>query len=327
MARTRTWADIRATVVADARQNRTDVVMTAWGGLLSIPLLICVPVRLIGGFQQWLDITLGVLFFLLMPPAIYFKLRDRSNRGIKKRPYRPVPVAGHEGANGVLRTTSWRWAVVAGTAAVMAAWVALSSSMILAAPNRLVWDYGVGFLGSLVAGVFLLAVVAHPMMDRALLRLQAGLELEHPNATFAIFKSAQVCSEIACADPTSSLTAWNDNTSRAVITFDGEGIRVWDQSWGNRKNVSTIPWSRVASVQPAIARVRWRYIRGIDFRLISQPGEPDVGVVLPPARSQRRCRPLADAEYGALCAQLEEHVQNGKAQEGSTVVPTELVAE
>jgi hypothetical protein len=97
---------------------------------------------------------------------------------------------------------------------------------------------------------------------------------------------------------------------------------VWDQSWGNRKNVSTIPWSRVASLQPGIARVRWRYIRSIDFRLISQPGEPDLGFVLPPARSQRNCRPLADAEYRQLCAQLEEHVQNCKGQEDSAVEPT-----
>ena len=298
--------------MADARQNRTAFVMMAWGGLLSIPMLIGAAVMLIGGFQQWLGNTMAALLVLYLPAGLYFKLRDRPNRGIKKRPYRPVPVAEHEGANGGLRTTSWRWAVVAGTAAVMAAWGALTSAMILAAPNRLVWNYGVGLLVSVVAVVFLVAVVAHPMMDRALLRLQAGLELEHPNATFAVFKSAQVCSEIACADPTSSLTAWNDNTSRAVVTFDGEAIRVWDQSRGNRKNVSTIPWSRVASLQPGIARVRWRYIRSIDFRLISQPGEPDLGFVLPPARSQRNCRPLADAEYRQLCAQLEEHVQNCK---------------
>ncbi|TFC15146.1 hypothetical protein [Cryobacterium sp. MDB2-10] len=182
---------------------------------------------------------------------------------------------------------------------------------------------GIGSLGTPVVAVFLTAVVQHPMMDRALLRLQASLELEHPNATFAIFKSAQVRSEIASADPTSALTAWNDNTTRAVVTFDGEGIRVWDQSWGNRINAAIIPWSRVESLQPAIARVRWRYIRGIDLRLISQPGEPNVGVVLPPARSQRRCRALDDAQYGALYAQLEEHVQNYKAQEVSAVVPGE----
>ncbi|TFC19470.1 hypothetical protein [Cryobacterium glucosi] len=324
MARTRTWADIRATLAADARRNRTAFVMTAWGGLLSIPMLIGLAVMLIGGLHQWLGNTLAVLVVLYIPPGLYFSLRDRPNRGIKKRPYRPVSVADHEGANGVLRTISWRWAVVAGTAGAMAAWVALTSSLIVAVPNTYLWWMGIGLLGAPVAAVFLIAVVQHPMMDRALLRLQAGLEFEHPNATFAIFKSAQVCSEIACADPTSAPTAWNDNTSRAVVTFDGDGIRVWDQSWGNRMNAATIPWSRVESLKPAIARVRWRYIRGVELRLISQPGEPDVGVVLPPARSQRCFRPLDEVEYGALCAQLEEHVKYSKAQEDSTVVPGEL---
>jgi hypothetical protein len=310
MPHTRTWADIRATVAADARQNRTAFVMTVWSGLVSIPMLIGAAVMLIGGFQQWLGNTMAMLVVLSSPPALYFKLRDWPNRGVKKRPYRPVPLADHVRANGLLRAISWRWAVVAGTAGAMAAWVALSCSLIVAAPNAFVWWLGMGLLGTLVAAVFLVAVVAHPMMDRALLRLQAGLELEHPNATFVIFKSAQVCSEIACADPPSKLTAWSDNTSRAVITFDGEGIRAWDQSLGNRRVAATIPWSRVESLQPAIAKVRWRYVRSIDLRLISQPGEPDVGVVLPPARSQRDCRPLDDAEYGALYEQLEQLVQN-----------------
>ncbi|TFC15147.1 hypothetical protein [Cryobacterium sp. MDB2-10] len=121
MARTRTWADFRATVAADARRNRTAFVMTAWGGLLSIPMLIGAAVMLFGGFQQWLGNTMAVLAVLYFPPALYFKLRGRPNRGIKKRPYRPVPVADHGGTNGVLRAISWRWAVVAGTAGAVAA--------------------------------------------------------------------------------------------------------------------------------------------------------------------------------------------------------------
>jgi hypothetical protein len=70
--------------------------------------------------------------------------------------------------------------------------------------------------------------------------------------------------------------------------------------------------------------VRWRYIRGIDLRLISQPGESDVGVVLPPARSQRHCRPLTDSGFRALYAQLEEQVQKRKTQAIFTAVPGEL---
>ena len=95
----------------------------------------------------------------------------------------------------------------------------------------------------------------------------------------------------------------------AAHTFDVEGVRVWDQSWGNRAITATIPWSRVQSLEPAIAKVRWHFIRGIDLRLISLPGRSDVGFVLPPVRFQRHCRPLADEGYRALFAQLEGHVQ------------------
>jgi len=186
--------------------------------------------------------------------------------------------------------------------------LALASALIQAAPNRFVWDMGIALPASF-AVLLLAAVASHPVADRAAFRLQASLELENPNATFAIFKSSQVCSQIACADPTSNLSAWKDSTFRAVVTFDREGVRVWDQSWGKRTHAATISWSRVESLEPSIARVRWRFIRGIDLRLISPPGEPDVGVVLPPVRSQRYCRPLADEGYRALFAQLEGHLQ------------------
>lgn len=324
MARTRTWGDIRAAFVSDARENRTEFVMTVWGGLLGIPMLICAAMMAIGGFQQWLGNTMAVFVVLCFPPSLYFKLRDRSNRGVKRRPYRRVPVAGHEGANGLLRAVSWRWPVVAGSALAVVAYVALASLFILAAPNPFVWLVGLGLLVIVALGVFLSAVVTHPLADRAALRLQAGLELEHPNATFVIFKSDQVCSQIACADPQSVLKSWNDNTFRAVVTVDGDGITVWDQSWGKRINVATIPWSRVEGLRLAIARVRWRFVRGIDLHLASQPGEPDVGVVLPPATFQRRFCPLPDVEFFKLYAQLEEHLRKSKAQEISTAETGEL---
>lgn len=95
----------------------------------------------------------------------------------------------------------------------------------------------------------------------------------------------------------------------AAHKYDVEGVRVWDQSWGNRAITATIPWSRVQSLEPAFARVRWRFIRGIDFRLSSLPGRPDASFVLPPVRFQWHCRPLADEGYRALFAQLEGPVQ------------------
>jgi multisubunit Na+/H+ antiporter MnhG subunit len=308
MARIRTWADFRSAVASDARQNRTAFVMIAWSGLLSIPMLIGAAVMLFGVHQQWLGNTLAVLIVLYMPAGLYFKIRHRPNRAVKRRPYRRESVAGHRGAEGLLRPQSWRWAVVAATVAVSGSWVALACALIQAAPSRFVWQLGIALLASF-AVLLLAAVATHPVADRAAVRLQASMELEYPNATFAIFKSSQVCSQIACADPTSRVTAWNDSTFRAVVTFDVEGVRVWDQSWGNRVNAATIPWSRVQSLEPAVARVRWRFIRGIDLRLISLPGEPEVGVVLPPVKSQRHCRPVADEAYRALFAQLDEHLQ------------------
>ena len=155
------------------------------------------------------------------------------------------------------------------------------------------------------------------------MRLQAALEREYPNATFVILKSAQVSSQIACADPGSVLTSWNDVTFRAVVTVDENGLRVWDQFWGKRKNVAIIPWSRVHGLGLSMAKVRWRYVRAIDLQLTAEHGSPDVGVVLPPAKYNWGFRPLSDVNFRELHAQLGAHLAKSQAQ---AIVGSRLVS-
>ena len=198
--------------------------------------------------------------------------------------------------------------MIAGSVLAAVAYGGVTSWVFFASPAGSFWAVGMLILNSLTVAVVCSFAVRHPLADRAALRLQAELDGEHSNATFVIFKSAQVSSQIAGADPESVLTHWSDVTFRAVVTVDDDGLRVWDQFWGKRKNVATIPWSRVESLEPAIATVRWRYVRAINLRLISAPGERQVGVVLPPARYRwgyrRGFRPLSDAEFMELQRRL-----------------------
>ncbi|MBB5641967.1 hypothetical protein [Cryobacterium roopkundense] len=198
--------------------------------------------------------------------------------------------------------------MVAGTVLAAGIYCGAAVSVVFASPNEFVWFVGTAVLACLALVVLLAAAVTHPLADRAALRLHAELEGEHPNATFVVFKSGQVSSQIACADPESVLTSWNDVTFRAVVTVDEDGLRVWDQFWGKRNNVATIPWSRVDAVGVSIARVRWRYLRAIDLHLISPSGSPSSGVLLLPAQFNRWFRPRSDEGFLKLHAQLETYL-------------------
>lgn len=304
MTRTRTRADVRASFVSWVRRERTEFVMVVWGGIVGLLLLSTAALMLVGNSQPWLLVTLVVSLALWLPPRIYFQLRHRSNHGIKRRPYRSVLVDRHEQSDGSLTAVSWRWSVMLGSVLAAVASGGVVSSVFFASPTESFWAVGMLVLGGLAAALVFSAVVTHPLADRAARRLQAELEREHPDSTFVIFKSAQVSSQIACADPASVLTHWSDVTFRAVVTVDGDGLRVWDQFWGKRKNVATLPWSRVESLEPAIATVRWRYVRAVNLSLICAPGEPNVGVVLPPARYHWGFHPLPDTEFAELHRRL-----------------------
>ena len=314
MASTRTWGDILASLALWARRDRSEFVMAAWGGIVALPMLVGAAVMLFGDPPQWLGATMAVCLALCFPPKLYFDLRDRSNRGVKRRPYRRVPVTGHVKSDGSLRAVSWRWAVVAGSVLAAVVYCVAAVSVVFASPNEFVWFVGTVVLYCLALVALLSAAVTHPLADRAAVRLQAALEREYPNATFVILKSAQVSSQIACADPGSVLTSWNDVTFRAVVTVDEDGLRVWDQFWGKRKNVATIPWSRVHGLGLSIAKVRWRYVRAIDLQLTAEHGSPDVGVVLPPAKYNWGFRPLSDVKFRELHAQLGAHLAKSQAQ-------------
>lgn len=99
-----------------ARQwNRTAFVMTVWGGSLVIPLLAGAAVMLTGGkasgwATQWRSLS------CCMPHRGSISRSGTDQiRGLKRRPDRREPAAGHGGTNGLLRVQSWRSVVVAGT--------------------------------------------------------------------------------------------------------------------------------------------------------------------------------------------------------------------
>lgn len=317
MAGIRTWAEFRIVMTASARENRTGFILGVWAAILTVPMLISIALMLSGFFPQWLGIVAGVLVVLYSPATLYWKLRDRRNIGVKRRAYRRAPLEDHETTAGLLRAVSWRWGVVAVSAALTLLTAATGAYFLAHPSNPFVWALAFILLACIALSVLSHAVVRSPLAYRSLMRLHAGVEAEHPNKTFVIFKSAQVSSEIALADTSSKLGLWNDNSFRVVVSFDDENIRIWDQIWGTRHNVATIPWSRVAGIELAIARVRWRFVRAIDLRLYSEPGEPQVGIVLPPARCRWGFHPLPDADFEALSMQLKTQLARRRGRAAS----------
>ncbi|WEO78474.1 hypothetical protein BJQ94_05405 [Cryobacterium sp. SO2] len=312
MTRTTTWDDFRARIVTQARENRIAFAMAVWLALVLVPTCVGLVMMLFIGLPHWLGLSMAVVAGLAAPPSLYFRLRGRSNIGIKLRPYRPEPVGRLTSADGNVQASSWRWPILTWTVVSAGAFTTATLFWLLDPPHPLLWGAALVMVG--VAGAFLVGLtLMRPFAVRALARLQAGLELDYPGATFVIFKSAQVSSQIATADSESRLTWWNDNTTRAVVTFSTDGLRVWDQIWGERRNVAMIPWSRFDALGTAAARVRWRYVRGIDLSVVCQPGEQHIGVLLPPVEPNSYGRPMSDEGLRALSAQLTACLGNRTA--------------
>lgn len=311
------WVKFRTVMTSSAQENRTGFILGVWAAILTVPLLVTLALMVSGFFPQWLGVVAGVLVVLYFPPSLYWKLRDSKNIGVKRRAYRREPLEGHEAEAGLLRAVSRRWKVVAVSVASTMLTAATGAYSLADAAKPFVWVSTLIVLVCVALSVFSHAVVRSPLAYRSLMRLHAGVKAEHPNKTFVIFKSAQASSEIASADPASPLGLWNDNSFRVVVSFDDDNIRVWDQIWGTRHNVATIAWSRVESIRPGIARVRWRFVRAIDLRLYPAPGEPAVGVVLPPAAYSRGFRPLSDRDFEALSIGLKTHLARRRPRAAS----------
>lgn len=307
----RTLREIRATLVAEAPSNRTEFVMMIWSLILLVPSAVGAIMMLSGTHGQWLYTSMAVLVVLMAPPSFYFRMKGwASNRLVKRRAYRRVPVSGHVDKDGFLKISSWRWAVVGPSALIVLGIAGVAAMFGVTAPysGSLAWWMAMSLWG--VVGLFIVgACVSYRVTTVFLMRLQARLEREHPNATFAIFKSDQVCSQIACADPTSDLGLWSINTQYAVVTVTSDGFSVWDQSWGRPVKVATLAWARVQGIRPSIALVTWRFARAIELELSADSGDLDAGVLLAPIHYRRGLmHPLPDAAFNELQARLGRYV-------------------
>jgi hypothetical protein len=305
------WGRARWALVADAYSNRTEFVMVIWSLILLLPSAIGIVMMLSGTHAEWLNASMAVLVVLWAPPSFYYRMKDlASKQRVKPRAYRPVSLSDHLDKDGRLKISSWRWRDL-GLSALLVLGIAGAAAM---------FTLTAGYVGSpawwmamslwVVVGLLIVVTCLNSWVATvSLVRLQARLAVERPNATFAVFKSDQVCSRIAFADRTSDVALWNTYTQYAVVAMTSDGFTVWDQSRGRPVKVATIARERVSEIRPSIASVPLRFVRAIELVLSADPEDADASVLLAPIHYRRGfMHPLSDEAFSELQARLDEYV-------------------